>query len=90
MNAHKRQVMLCETGDDRQAELRHIRDLAAAQVAGVVIVPTPKPLTAVARLLKTMPHVQLVRRAPSLGPQRQKPETPRRPSASERLTDLPA
>ena len=68
MNAHKRQVMLCETGDDRQAELRHVRDLAAAQVAGVVIVPTPKPLTAVARLLKTMPHVQLVRRVPSLGP----------------------
>jgi len=68
MNAHKRQVMLCETGDDRQAELRHIRDLAAAQVAGVVIVPTPRPLTAVAQLLKTMPHVQLVRRVPSLGP----------------------
>ena len=68
MNAHKRQVMLCETGDDRQAELRHIRDLAAAQVAGVVIVPTAKPLAAVARLLQTMPHVQLVRRVPSLGP----------------------
>jgi DNA-binding LacI/PurR family transcriptional regulator len=29
--------MLCETGDDPQAELRHIRDLAAAQVAGVVV-----------------------------------------------------
>jgi DNA-binding LacI/PurR family transcriptional regulator len=68
MNAHKRQVMLCETGDDRQAELRHIRDLAAAQVAGVVIVPTPRPLTAVARLLQAMPHVQFVRRVPSLGP----------------------
>ena len=68
MNSHKRQVMLCETGDDRQAELRHIRDLAAAQVAGVVIVPTAKPLAAVARLLQTMPHVQLVRRVPSLGP----------------------
>ena len=68
VNAHKRQVMLCETGDDRQVELRHIRDLAAAQVAGVVIVPTPKPLTAVARLLQTMPHVQLVRRVPSLSP----------------------
>ncbi len=68
MNAHQRQVMLCETGDDRHAELRHIRDLAAAQVGGVVIVPTAKPLTAVARLLQTMPHVQLVRRVPSLGP----------------------
>jgi DNA-binding LacI/PurR family transcriptional regulator len=68
MNASERQVMLCETGDDRQAELRHVRDLAAAQVAGVVIVPTPRPLPATARLLKTMPHVQLVRRVPSLGP----------------------
>jgi len=68
MNSHERQVMLCETGDDRQAELRHVRDLAAAQVAGVVIVPTPKPHAEVARLLKTMPHVQLLRRVPSLGP----------------------
>jgi DNA-binding LacI/PurR family transcriptional regulator len=68
MNSHERQVMLCETGDDRQAELRHVRDLAAAQVAGVVIVPTPKPLPGVARLLRTLPHVQLLRRVPSLGP----------------------
>src|SRR5580693_74719 len=68
MNASERQVMLCETGDDRQVELRHIRDLAAAQVAGVVIVPTAKPLPAAAQLLGAMPHVQLVRRAPSLGP----------------------
>ena len=68
MSSHEHQVMLCETGDDRQAELRHVRDLAAAQVAGLVIVPTPRPHADVARLLKTMPHVQLLRRAPSLGP----------------------
>jgi DNA-binding LacI/PurR family transcriptional regulator len=68
VNSHEHQVMLCETGDDRQAELRHVRDLAAAQVAGVVIVPTPKPYAEVARLLRTMPHVQLLRRVPSLGP----------------------
>jgi DNA-binding LacI/PurR family transcriptional regulator len=68
MNASERQVMLCEAGDDRQVELRHIRDLAAAQVAGVVIVPTARPLPAAAHLLKAMPHVQLVRRVPSLGP----------------------
>src|SRR5580693_6531920 len=68
MNARERQVMLCETGDDSQAELRHIRDLAAAQVAGVVIVPTPRPHAEVGRLLKTIPHIQLLRRVPSLGP----------------------
>ena len=68
MNSHEHQVMLCESGDDRQAELRQIRDLAAAQVAGLVIVPTPKPHAEVGRLLKTMPHVQLLRRVPSLGP----------------------
>ena len=68
MNASGRQVMLCEAGDDRQAELRHVRDLAAAQAAGVVIVPAARPLPATARLLTSMPHVQLVRHAPSLGP----------------------
>lgn len=60
--------MLCETGDDRQTELRHVRDLAAAQVAGVVIVPTPKPHPDVARLLRAMPHVHLLRRVSSLSP----------------------
>lgn len=62
------QVMLCETGDDKQSELRQIRDLAAAQVSGVVIVPTAKPLPDVARLLQPIPHVQFLRQVSSLGP----------------------
>jgi DNA-binding LacI/PurR family transcriptional regulator len=68
MNSHEHQVMLCETGDDRTAELRHVRDLAAAQVAGVVLVPTSKPHADVARLLRATPQVQLLRRVPSLSP----------------------
>jgi DNA-binding LacI/PurR family transcriptional regulator len=66
MSQHEHQVMLCETGDNRQNELHQIRDLAAAQVAGVVIVPTPKPHPDVARLLRSIPHVQLLRKVPAL------------------------
>jgi LacI family transcriptional regulator len=61
------QVMLCETADDRRKELRQVRDLAAAQVAGVVIVPTAKPLPEVVRLLGRVLHVQFLRKVPSLG-----------------------
>jgi len=68
MGARDHQVMLCETGDDRQSELRQVRDLAAAQVSGVVIVPTAKPLPDVGRLLAPMLHVQFLRKVPSLGP----------------------
>lgn len=67
MGTRDHQVMLCETGDDRQSELRQIRDLAAAQVSGVVIVPTAKPLPDVGRLLAQIPHVQLLRKVSSLG-----------------------
>ena len=66
MSSHDHQVMLCETGDNRETELRQIRDLAAAQVAGVVIVPTPKPHQDVRRLLRGIPHVQLLRKVPGL------------------------
>lgn len=62
------QVMLCETGDERETELRQIRDLAAVQVAGVVIVPTPRPHPDVRRLLQAIPHVQLNRRVSGLSP----------------------
>jgi DNA-binding LacI/PurR family transcriptional regulator len=68
LGAQHHQVMLCETGDDKQSELRQIRDLAAAQVSGVVIVPTAKPLPDVARLLQPIPHVQFLRQVNSLGP----------------------
>jgi DNA-binding LacI/PurR family transcriptional regulator len=68
MSSRDHQVMLCETGDDRQSELRQVRDLTSAQVAGVVIVPTPKPHPDVVRMLRAIPHVQLLRKVPSLGP----------------------
>ena len=68
MGARNHQVMLCETGDDKQTELRQIRGLAAAQVSGVVIVPTAKPLPDIAQLLEPIPHVQFLRRVQSLGP----------------------
>ena len=41
MSSHEHQVMLCESGNDRQTELRHIRDLTAAQVAGWSSFPRP-------------------------------------------------
>jgi DNA-binding LacI/PurR family transcriptional regulator len=66
VSRHDHQVMLCETGDDRQNELHQIRDLAAAQVAGVVIVPTAKPHPDVPRLLRSIPHVQLLRKVSGL------------------------
>jgi DNA-binding LacI/PurR family transcriptional regulator len=68
MRSRDHQVMLCETGDDAQTELRQIRDLAAVQVAGVVIVPTARPHPEVRRLLQAIPHVQLNRRVPGLSP----------------------
>jgi LacI family transcriptional regulator len=68
MSSHDHQVMLCETGDDRQTELREIRELAAAKVGGVVIVPTPKPHPDVSRLLQAIPHVQLLRKVSTLSP----------------------
>jgi DNA-binding LacI/PurR family transcriptional regulator len=68
MGIRDHQVMLCETGDDKQSELRQVRDLAAAQVSGVVIVPTSRPLPDVARLLQPIPHVQFLRKVSSLGP----------------------
>jgi DNA-binding LacI/PurR family transcriptional regulator len=68
MRSRDHQVLLCETGDDRQTELRQIRDLAAVQAAGVVIVPTPRPHPDVRRLLHAIPHVQLNRRVSGLSP----------------------
>lgn len=68
LSAQQHQVMLCETGDDRQVELRQVRDLVAAQVSGIVIVPTWKPLPDAVRLLRQVPHVQLLRRLSSLSP----------------------
>ena len=63
------QLMLSETGDDRTAELRHLRELSANRVAAVIIVPSARPHSESVKLLRALPHVQLLRRHPSLGSQ---------------------
>ena len=64
------QMMMGETADDRTAELRQIRGFVAAQVAGVVVVPTARPAPETVRLLRGLPHVQLLRNVPVLSQQR--------------------
>ena len=54
-------VVLSTTGDNRDAECRHLRDLAGARVAGVIIVPTASPRREFLAMLKILPHVQLLR-----------------------------
>jgi DNA-binding LacI/PurR family transcriptional regulator len=63
------QLTLCETDDDRQLELRHTRELTSANVAGIVLVPSAKPLPETARLLSLTRHIQLLRKHASLGDQ---------------------
>lgn len=63
------QLTLSETEDDRMVELQHIRELASANVAGIIIVPTAKPHRETVRLLKLSPHVQLIRRQAAIGEQ---------------------
>jgi len=60
------QVLLCETGDDADLELAQVKGLVAAQVSGVIVVPAPHPRRESARLLAQLPHVQFLRRHPSL------------------------
>ncbi|MEU3786416.1 LacI family DNA-binding transcriptional regulator [Streptomyces sp900129855] len=61
------QVMLSQTDDDRDAELAQLRGLAAAQVAGVILVPSPNPRPEAVRLLRDLPNVQLLRHLDSIG-----------------------
>ena len=68
MAAHGLQLMLSETADDREAESRHLRELSASRAAAVIIVPTADPHPDTVKLLTALPHVQLLRRHPSLGP----------------------
>jgi DNA-binding LacI/PurR family transcriptional regulator len=68
MSEQNHQLLLCETGDDRTSELRQVRDLAAAQVAGIIIVPSAHPKPQAIQLLRSIPHVQFLRRLQSLSP----------------------
>lgn len=59
-------LALSITGDDRETELHEVRELISVRVAGVIIVPTANPRRETLSLLKTIPHVQLLRSSASL------------------------
>jgi LacI family repressor for deo operon, udp, cdd, tsx, nupC, and nupG len=52
--------------DDRDTEMQQVREMVSARVAGIVIVPTAAPRRETLALLKTVPHVQFLRRLSSL------------------------
>jgi LacI family transcriptional regulator len=60
-------LVLAITSDDRDAEARNIRELAGARAAGVIIVPTASPRRESIRMLRALPHVQLLRYVGALG-----------------------
>ena len=51
--------------DDSESEARHLKELVSAHVAGIVIVPTSSPKLETHKLLRSIPHVQLLRRMTS-------------------------
>lgn len=62
-----RRLVLSIAGDDRDAELRHIREFVGARVAGIIIVPSADPRRESVQLLRGIPYVQLLRHVPVLG-----------------------
>jgi LacI family transcriptional regulator, repressor for deo operon, udp, cdd, tsx, nupC, and nupG len=60
-------LALSITDDDPDAEFQQVRELLSAQVAGVVTVPCAVPRRETVELVRRVPHVQLLRRVPSLG-----------------------
>ena len=60
-------LALSITDDDRDIECKQVRELVSARVAGVVTVPTAAPRRETLAMLRTLPHVQLLRRVPTLG-----------------------
>lgn len=60
-------LALSLTDDDPAIELHEVRELLSARVAGMVIIPTATPHRETRTLLRMVPHVQLLRRVPSLG-----------------------
>jgi len=60
-------LVLAITGDDREIEARHVRELAGARASGIIIVPTPSPRKDTVRILSGLAHVQLLRRSRALG-----------------------
>ena len=66
-NAQGFQLVLSITEDDSSTENGHVRELASARAAGLVIVPCGSPLRDTIKLLKRMTVVQLIRNNPALG-----------------------
>jgi len=60
------QMVLCISDDRPEVELRQVRSLAEARVAGVVVVPSLAPLPETLELLVQTPHVQFIRHNPRL------------------------
>lgn len=60
-------LVLSLTGDDKDDEAKHLRELVGARAAGVIFVPTAAPRRASVQLLKNIPHVQLLRRVAGAG-----------------------
>lgn len=51
--------------DNPESEARHLKELASAHVAGIVLVPTASPKRETRALLRRFPYVQLLRRISS-------------------------
>jgi LacI family transcriptional regulator len=60
-------LALSLTEDDRDIEMQQLRELVSARVGGIVTIPTAQPRRETLTLLGLVPHVQLLRRVPSLG-----------------------
>jgi LacI family transcriptional regulator len=60
-------LALSITDDDPDIEFQQVRELLSARVAGVVMVPCATPRRETVELIRTIPHVQLLRRIPALG-----------------------
>ena len=59
-------LALCITEDDRDLEARQVKDLVAARVAGIIVVPTASPRREALAMLCSVPRVQLLRNLPAL------------------------
>src|SRR5580658_10310661 len=60
-------LALSLTDDDSGIEMQHVRQFVSARVAGIVIVPSAAPRRETLALLKSLPHVQVLRRIATLG-----------------------
>ncbi|HEY1720400.1 MAG TPA: LacI family DNA-binding transcriptional regulator [Magnetospirillaceae bacterium] len=60
-------LALSITDDDRDTEMQQVRELVSARVAGIVLIPSANPRRETIAMLRMVPHVQVLRRIPSLG-----------------------